>query len=55
LYEIEFFDDAASLQTAPSEPVRRTPDDEPGLERPLDPRLREIITAAACGWVIGSL
>jgi hypothetical protein len=29
--------------------------DDPSMARPLDPRLREIITAAACGWVIGQV
>jgi hypothetical protein len=60
LYEIEFFD---AGHTGRLRPAPRTPqanelaiqDDELGLAGPRDPRLREIISAAATGWVIGNL
>ncbi|KIG15505.1 hypothetical protein DB30_05528 [Enhygromyxa salina] len=55
LYEIEFFDThVGSLDTRP---LDVEPDDLEASEltRPLDPRLREIISAAAQGWVIGQV
>ncbi|WP_146158099.1 hypothetical protein [Enhygromyxa salina] len=53
LYEIEFFDAHPGRPRAALASQLAVDESDPA--RPLDPRLREIITAAACGWVIGSV